>query len=161
MPPCPPPPNSTRQTFPYSLRCVLLLAGPDVIIMWSVYLSVLSTCREKPFSYLLPSGTKWILISNIYLSRQRRPILTEPSQFVQVSCICTDRWEYKACFQFDHENANHWTRIFSLRGKTTKNTSKYRSITSLYLQSVHHHAYFNFQITLQATSHLQHLFFWQ
>jgi len=40
MPPCPPPRLLYTKIFRYNLRFVLVLAGPDAIIMWSVYLSV-------------------------------------------------------------------------------------------------------------------------
>ena len=103
MPPCPPSLPLYSRAFPYNHRCVLILAGPDVIITRSVYLSVLPTCREKPFNYFWRSVTRWLLIQNdIYLSRQIRLIMTEPSEFVQVSCFCTGRWHYMDCFQFDH-----------------------------------------------------------
>jgi hypothetical protein len=83
-----------------------------LVLMWSL---------RRPFTYLLyqravrshsiisycqgPSGF-WSKTTFICREREWRPILTELSVFVQVSRICTDRWEYMLCFQFDHEGNN-------------------------------------------------------
>lgn len=48
-------------------------------------------------------------------------MLTEPSEFVQVSCTRTGRWHYMVCLKFDSEDTNQYgAQLQNLKKTKTK-----------------------------------------